>query len=405
VCLEASGLDGDGGAPDRGRGGALLAATLAAIQAAPVAHGRNARMYALAILLAGVTSWLLLRALRDPVARRWWLAYGVAVAAFCAAHYYALFTVAAQALFVILRPLRDQDRHLRKRRFAGALLIAAALFSPWLPVLARQAEQVRRNYWIPAPTVSSVASSVVHWAAGAETVPGTPWVWLLALAAILGWGWRRGGEGARHLLLLALLPWAFGLSISLLSGRPIFLERYMAFGQFFLICAWGVLWARIPARRTRVLAAAALVVAAASGLLATWRARYPDRPTAFSYAARYLKRQAGPGDMVITRSPRALNKLLYYADLVEASGLDARYLPGGAADADHYSHLPSLEDREVLRADPFLDAAPRTLWRLEDTRTAPEAAPPGWRITHARMFEGGDAPVILVAGYAPVVVP
>ena len=108
---------------------------------------------------------------------------------------------------------------------------------------------------------------------------------------------------------------------------------------------------------------------------------------------------------MITRSPRALNKLLYYAERVDASGLDARYLPGGAADADHYSHLPSLEDREVLRTDPFLERTPRTIWRLEDTRTAPEPAPPEWRITHARMFEGGDAPVILVTGYAPAVVP
>ena len=405
VVLEASRMDDEVSSPGSAHGGALLAAILAALQAASVAHGRNARMYALAILLAGVTSWLLLRALRDPVARRWWLAYGVAVAAFCAAHYYALFTVAAQALFVIFRPSRDPDRHLRRRRFAGALLIAAALFSPWLPVLARQAEQVRRNYWIPVPTLSSVASSVVQWAAGAETVPGTPWPWLLALAAILGWGWRRGGEGARHLLLLALAPWAFGLAISLLSGRPIFLERYMAFGQFFLICAWGVLWARIPARRTRVLAAVALVVVAASGLLATWRARYPERPTALWYAARYLKRQAAPGDLVITRSPRALNKLRYYAEQVEAGDLQTRYAAGAAAEADHFSHLPSLEERDVLRTDPFVDTTPRTLWRLEDVRTAPEPAPRGWRITHARIFDGGDAPTVLLTGYAPAATP
>ena len=401
VCLEASALDDHGGSPVRARMGALLAATLVAVQPASVAHGRNARMYALAVLLAAVTSWLLLRAVRDPVARRWWLAYGIAVAAFCAAHYYALFTVAAQALFVIFRRARDADSHLRKRRFAGALLIAAALFSPWLPVLVRQAEQVRRNYWIPAPSPSSVGSAVVRWAAGAELDPGMPWPWLVVLALVLAWGWRRGGPGARHLLLLALAPWVFGLAISLLSGRPIFLERYMAFGQLFLVCAWGVLWARIPSPRTRVLAAVAIVTVAASGLLTTWRDRYPHRPTAFWYAARYLKRQAAPGDLVITRSPRALNKLRYYAAQVDGARFDARYARDGAADADHYSHLPSIEEREVLAADPFLDTAPRTLWRVEDTRTAPEPAPPGWRITNARMFEGGDAPVVLLVGYAP----
>jgi hypothetical protein len=175
----------------------------------------------------------------------------------------------------------------------------------------------------------------------------------------------------------------------------------MAFGQFFLICAWGVLWARLPAPAGRAAMAAVLLATSAAGLAASWQARYPDRPTAFWYAARYLKRQAAPGDLVITRSPRALNKLRYYAVQVEAPGLDARYLPSGAADGDHFSHLPSLQAEEILASDPFLDRTPRTIWRIEDVKTAPEPAPPGWRTTHARMFEGGDAPMILIAGYAP----
>lgn len=404
LCLEASRLDDHGGSLARARRGALLAAVLVAIQAAPVAQGRNARMYALAVLLAGVTSWLLLRALRARATEwRWWLAYGIAVAAFCATHYFAVFTVAAQAIFVMVRARSRPEHDVRgpKWRFVAALALTAALFSPWLPVLARQAEQVRQTYWIPAPSLPALGLSLVQWAAGAELNVGTPLPWLLALAAILGWAWWRGGPGARHLLLLALLPWAFGLAISVLSGRPIVLERYMAFGQFFLICTWGVLWARLPTSAARAFLAAALIVLSAAGLLVTWAARYPDRPTAFWYTARYLKRQAGPGDLVITRSPRALNKLRYYAEQVGAQGLDVKYAATGAAYDDHFSHLPSLEDEEVLRTDPFLERTPRIIWRLEDTRTAPEPAPPGWRITHARMFEGGDAPVILVAGYAP----
>lgn len=406
LCLEASRIDDYGGSFARARRGALLAAVLVAIQAAPVAQGRSARMYALAVLLAGVTSWLLLRALRAPAGVwRWWLAYGIAVAAFWATHYYALFTVAAQMIFVMLHSRRQPDARRARLRFAAALALAAALFSPWLPVMARQAEQVRQSYWIPAASLDSLGRSVVQWAAGAELAAGTPLPWLLALAAILGWAWWRGGPGARHLLLQALLPWAFGLAVSLSSGRPIVLERYMAFGQFFLICVWGVLWARLPTTAARALLAAALVVTSAAGLLVTWGARYPERPTAFWYTARYLKRQAGPVDLVITRSPRALNKLRYYAEQVDARGLDVKYAAGGATYDDHFSHLPSLEDQEVLLTDPFRERTPRTIWRLEDTRTAPEPAPPGWRITHARIFEGGDAPMILVAGYAPAVTP
>jgi hypothetical protein len=199
----------------------------------------------------------------------------------------------------------------------------------------------------------------------------------------------------------ALLPWVLGVLISIAVGRPIVLERYMAFGQFFLICAWGVLWARTPSALARGAGAAALAIVSAIGLASTWTARYPDRPPAFWYAARYLKRQTAPGDLVVVRSPRALNKLRAYGELVDAGSLDVKYVAGPSAQDDHFSHLPSLDEGDVLATDPFLDHTPRTVWRVEDVRTAPEPAPAGWTITQARMIEGGDAPVVLIAGYAP----
>ena len=84
------------------RSGALFAALLLAIHLAPVDEpSRNARMYSQGVFLAGLTAWLLLRALRCPRGCfGWWLGYGLAVAAFCYTHYYAFFTVAAQTLFV-----------------------------------------------------------------------------------------------------------------------------------------------------------------------------------------------------------------------------------------------------------------------------------------------------------------
>jgi mannosyltransferase len=399
VSREAGLLGGAAEGHERDHGGALLAALLMAIQAASIGHGRNARMYALGIVLAGVTSWLLLRALRRDE-RRWWIAYGVGVAAFCATHYYALFTVAAQAVFVVAPGAGNVPRG--RRRLAAALALALALFSPWLPVLVRQAQQVRQNYWIPATSPSSLVLSLVQWAAGAEIAVAVPVLWLLALLAALAWGFYRGGPGTRFLLLQALLPWAFALGLSLLGGRPIVLERYMAFGQFFLICAWGAMWARLETPAARAGFAGLLIAVSAAGLAITWHDRYPDRPTALWYSARYLKRQAAPGDLVLTRSPRALNKLRYYAEQVDATGLDIRYVATPAAADDHFSHLPSLEERDILRADPFADRTPRTVWRLEDVRTAPEPPPPGWAMTNVKMFEGGDAPVVLIAGYAPV---
>lgn len=407
VCLEALRFGADAASP-RARMGALLVAAVMAIQTAPVGHGRNARMYALAILLGAVTCWSLLRAMRAGESRRrFWVAYALSVAAFCATHYYALFTVAAQALFVFVAsrspatPLASPAPDAVRRRMVMALGFAAALYVPWVPVMLRQVEQVRQAYWIPAPSPSTLGWSIVQWAAGTELRFGLPLPWLLIVGALIAWAWLRGGAGARFLLVQALLPWVLGLAISLLGGRPIVLERYMAFGQFFLVCAWGVAWARTSSAVARMVGAVALVGLCAAGLATTWTARYPDRPPAFWYAARYLKRQSAPGDLVLVRSPRALNKLRAYGQLVDAVRLDVRYIAAPAAGDDHFSHLPSLDEGDVLPSDPFLDHTPRTIWRVEDVRTAPEPAPPGWAMTHARMIDGGDAPVVLVAGYAP----
>src|SRR5687768_7613280 len=190
VCVEALRWGGDPSA--RARLGALLAAGAMALQAAPISHARNARMYALAILLGAVTCWLLMRALRAGEGRHrwWWSAYGIAVGAFCATHYYALFTVAAQALFVftLWRPAGEERRQAMLRCVA-ALGLAGLLFSPWLPVMVRQARQVRAEYWIPEASAGALGTALVHWAAGGELVIGrTPLPGLLALGAVLAWG-------------------------------------------------------------------------------------------------------------------------------------------------------------------------------------------------------------------------
>jgi len=80
-----------------GRAGALAAALLVALHADQVEHSRHVRMYGLGVLLAALTAWLLLRALRsERRAASWWAAYAVAAAALCYTHYYGAFTIASQ---------------------------------------------------------------------------------------------------------------------------------------------------------------------------------------------------------------------------------------------------------------------------------------------------------------------
>src|SRR6185295_20406591 len=73
----------------RGRAGGLAAALLVALHADQVEHSRHVRMYGLGVMLAALTAWLLLRALRsERRASLWWTAYAIAAAALCYTHYY-----------------------------------------------------------------------------------------------------------------------------------------------------------------------------------------------------------------------------------------------------------------------------------------------------------------------------
>jgi uncharacterized membrane protein len=120
-------------------------------------------MYSQGILLASVTAWLLLRALR-PGPRRglWWSAYAVAVAAFCYTHYFAFFTIAAQAAFVVA----DLLLRARQQSFRGALAsvagllyagaVAFILYAPWLPVFRIQQRAGWQGFCVPHVTVREV---------------------------------------------------------------------------------------------------------------------------------------------------------------------------------------------------------------------------------------------------------
>src|SRR5437660_338218 len=75
-------------------GGAVLCALHLAIHDSQVSPSRCARMYSPGAFMRLLTASLLLRARRATRGREvWWLAYAIAVAAFCYTHYFAFFTI------------------------------------------------------------------------------------------------------------------------------------------------------------------------------------------------------------------------------------------------------------------------------------------------------------------------
>jgi hypothetical protein len=251
---------GGGGAKPAGRWGAVVAALLVAVHADQVGHSRHVRMYALGAALAGVTAWLVLRALRsDRRALAWWAAYSVSAAALCYTHYYGAFTVAAQLIaagvFLAERWRASRTRPREVFALLAAALVVAALFAPWLSVLRRQTARVSEDYWIHDAASFDIAGALVRWMTGLEWAPPLPALTIALFTAAGLCALARGDRAQRFLALQAALPWAGALGLSWIAGRTLFLERYLFFSQLALLVYLARGWTGLPPWPRRAIAA------------------------------------------------------------------------------------------------------------------------------------------------------
>ncbi len=388
-----------------GVSGAFFAALLFALHLAPADEpSRNARMYSQGVFLAGLTSWLLLRALRSNRALDgWWLGYGLAVAAFCYTHYYAFFTVAAQTLFVV----GDLAARAFKRSVAsvrpsllGFLLaggLAFLLFIPWLPVWWKQTMDVKQGFWIQPVTYDHAKRVFFTWSSGLAYGDAVDlYCWSLLLLGCILWVATRRDRAGLFFLLQASLPWLLSLALSAWSGRPIFHERYLFFAQFALFAFWGIVWNRLPGWIPRLGFGCFLVALTGSGM---WTARepWPTHPPAVADAAAFLRDRYRDGDVIWTSSPSELNRLRYYA---AQAGLPAtipvRCFVSPFQPPGHIVHLGSLrgEDIEWQEYNPKR----RGFARVWSTNEGLTPSGDSWREVARWMFEeesGERLPLIL----------
>jgi mannosyltransferase len=391
--LEAHGRP-PGAVPHSPNAGPVFATFLAAVHVNQVTLSRDARMYALGTFLAGLTAWLLLRALRAPARWAvWWGAYGAAVAAFCYTHYYALFTVAAQALFaagdLLIRARRGGLRPVVPAALGlvAAVASAAVLYLPWLPVVRAQIGDVQAHYWIPALTPHGLWGAVGSWATGQQG-PVAGLAVLLIESLFLGTLWRAPRPAA-FLLLQAAGPWALAVGISALWGTPILWERYLAFAQLPLLACWSVVWSRLPGAASRLGLAAAL---AAFGVYALHPSAgpAPGHRSGLVPLVEYLRNHYEPGDVIWVNGPSQVNRLRYYAGRFGRPELQVQCTPERVAGVGHVPHLSSLHAGEVapgLGCGP--SPVPRRIWTATASDDLIRSMPEGTRLVCRRTFAAG----------------
>ncbi len=242
-----------------GRGTALLGAGLLALSPYAIWHSQDARMYTISMALTLASTVLLMVALRRGGVARWgayaavsWLALQV--------HYFVVFVLAAQGVFVLLWATRGSQARRRLAGWLAAMAVLALAYLPWLLAAGATLTGYRGNGDSP-PFLAGMARALSVFAVG-ETVPAAQRVlWaalagaLLVVAAVRLWRAPEGehtNEPASENALtgrwaLALLALYLGVPVlatwASAQGRPIFNERYLvaAAPPFYLLMAVAVL--------------------------------------------------------------------------------------------------------------------------------------------------------------------
>ncbi len=339
----------------RSRLAGLLAALLVAVSPLHIWYGQEVRMYTMLTFLCLLSSYLLLLAIRTK--REWaipilWAAYAAANVAALYTHYFALFILASQAVYVlaVLVVQRFRPLHLLLGSLASAIA-TLLLYLPWMPYLFTR-YGADASYWPGKLKLHEVFLDIALFFTGGESVTepvgialalGFGLIFLVCLYVLVSDATRAAqpAEGVfgflptsyfplLFLLLCLLLPPALILAVS--YNSPKFNARYVMVSHpaLLLILAGGLaaLWQRRAGYLGNVLRGA---LSALALLLLLGVSVYADRNAyadpVFSRAdfrsvARYVRQHIGPDETIILTSGHMFPVWDYYAP-----GLDRHLLP------------------------------------------------------------------------------
>jgi hypothetical protein len=279
-----------------GRRIGLLAAAFLALSQSQIWIGHDLRNQYLLTLC--MTLWAALLLWRH---RSWWL-YGLVAALTVYSHYFGIFGLLAQGLFLLATPGRRRDLG----RWIAACAGAAILFLPWLAVMLRSTVASQLSEPVSIDLGEHLVRVGTELAVGGA-LPGMSrrWLFLLALGLAL-WGalhWpgsrrpRRRGVGA----------WLLGWIV--LTALGLFLIRLnrSIYNNFYAVVAAPALWLLV-----------------ASGVSALLRATSRPEQRQDRIVLRRLAQLAGLGALILLFGANALSASNYFAD-TKTYGRDRGY--------------------------------------------------------------------------------
>ncbi len=296
-----------------GTGLAVPAALVATMLPRVTWAGVEARSYAWVI--AATTGMLLAaRCVAERPSRRRWVGYGLAVLLAVALFLYtALVAVAVLVTLAWDPPRSGEPGVVSPRRWAGvrpalvATVVPLVVLSPLIGFAGSERGQVD---WLQWPGWMLVPNVVVdQWFDHSWAFAVAAWTLVVAAAVLLWRGqWQRWAPVLRWSLPTAVLPVLLIVGVSTVS--PMYVGRYLVctvpgvvlvLAVSVLVVSDGIarLAPRVPVRVLTASVLLTLAVCAVPGWL--WQRSPLSKPggSDFSYAARYIRDHARPGDCVL----------------------------------------------------------------------------------------------------------
>ncbi|AGA28607.1 glycosyltransferase family 39 protein [Singulisphaera acidiphila] len=408
--LDGSMRTGEG--ESRGNRIGLMAAALASISVFQVRWASEARMYTLGTTLAVFSGWLLLKAVRPPSQKgSAWLWYAIVALAFAYTQYYALFSIAAQFLFVVgysaVRHrwrIADVVRDLRIRYGMIALALLVIGYLPWLPGFLNQTKQVREEFWVGPVSAESVVDGLYQMFMSSEHERASTNAGLITIELCVAFSvallWRaRSGEW--FVFLSAWLPFLLSILISIVF-KPIFITHYFLFAHLFFLVGIAVLIDRFRPGLSRRLAGSMVLLCflwvyaeyAREG--AAWR----EKPGARGASA-FLDDRRSSGELAVVCSPMLTPSMEGHAR--NRAGWRT-FKTGGYS---HYHGTAVVRPGEYVTGDELEGLPSFRFWAVDidrwDKGTRKVPPPSGWSEVGSWRFPEiyGDDCEIIVREYRP----
>jgi mannosyltransferase len=301
---------------------ALTATLLAAVSPFLVWYSQETRMYAVVAALSVGALYCFVRALRTGD-RRWWVAYVTITVASLYTHFYAVFLLPAELLYLVVYSWRDRSLASRGILAWGLSLLC---FVPWLWSAWRLSGTIpswRPPIGLVGMLVSCLEAFTVRRVPGAGAVLGVVLFSAGALVVLgLSMSRRPGRTGAPSLGeaddLLARLFVAMTLLVPVLSAYvlsfrlQIFAVYYLIIivAPFLIALAAGVAVIASLRRWAGLLSLLVVMGSFSYGLLNNWT--LGSRKEEWRAAARYVTQHAGPGDAVLCHAEYTWIPFSYY---------------------------------------------------------------------------------------------